>query len=81
MPVTSPGSGTITTADETLIKFWIHSECLLCVPSLPEVPNDSVIIWGGLKADLPDGWLLCDGANGTLDLSKETLTYIQRRYK
>jgi len=33
MPVTPPGSGTLTTADEKLIKFWIHGECLLCVPT------------------------------------------------
>lgn len=33
-----------------------------------ELPAGSVIMWAGLLADIPDGWVLCDGANGTMDL-------------
>ena len=29
---------------------------------------DEIRIWGGLIADIPDGWQLCDGTNGTRDL-------------
>lgn len=27
-----------------------------------------IMIWAGLIADIPDGWVLCDGDNGTPDL-------------
>jgi len=41
MPVTRKGEGTITQADEQIIKFWIHSECLLCVTRGPS--GDSLV--------------------------------------
>ncbi len=28
-----------------------------------------ISIWHGLLADIPDGWVLCDGTNGTPNLS------------
>ncbi len=31
------------------------------------VPVGSIIIWGGLIAEMPDGWALCDGSGVTLD--------------
>jgi len=31
-------------------------------------PLGTVIMWSGLLADIPEGWLLADGANGTPDL-------------
>jgi hypothetical protein len=32
------------------------------------VPSGVIVMWGGLLADIPAGWLLCDGQNGTPDL-------------
>lgn len=32
------------------------------------VPNGVILMWSGSSADIPDGWALCDGANGTPDL-------------
>eukprot|EP01084_Bolivina_argentea_P088687 160112_1 len=32
------------------------------------LPNGIVIIWYGLIANIPQGWSLCDGSNGTPDL-------------
>lgn len=32
------------------------------------VPSGSIIMWSGSVDDIPMGWLLCDGANGTPDL-------------
>lgn len=41
-------------------------------PEAPEVsdvfPPGGIIMWSGLEADIPKGWALCDGANGTPDL-------------
>lgn len=32
------------------------------------VPRGAIIIWSGTVNDIPTGWLLCDGNNGTPDL-------------
>jgi len=33
-----------------------------------EVPAGTIILWPGLKADIPTGYVACDGENGTPDL-------------
>ncbi|MFC1576310.1 hypothetical protein ACFL3J_01420 [Candidatus Omnitrophota bacterium] len=32
------------------------------------VPSGGIIIWSGAEADIPTGWVLCDGSNSTPDL-------------
>jgi len=32
------------------------------------VPTGCIIMWSGIVANIPSGWLLCDGTNGTPDL-------------
>lgn len=32
------------------------------------VPSGAIVMWGGLIANIPAGWLLCNGQNGTPDL-------------
>lgn len=32
------------------------------------IPTNIVIIWSGAIIDIPDGWFLCDGQNGTPNL-------------
>jgi len=34
----------------------------------PGVPSGIIAMWHGLLADIPSGWILCDGANGTPNL-------------
>jgi hypothetical protein len=34
----------------------------------PELPPGAVIMWAGSISTIPDGWVLCDGTNGTPDL-------------
>ncbi|WP_055394730.1 phage baseplate protein [Flagellimonas eckloniae] len=34
-----------------------------------KMPIGGIIMWAGAIADIPDGWALCDGSNGTPDLS------------
>lgn len=31
-------------------------------------PSGAIVMWSGLLANIPTGWLLCDGQNGTPDL-------------
>jgi hypothetical protein len=33
------------------------------------VPGGTIAMWSGAIADIPDGWALCDGSNGTPDLA------------
>ena len=35
---------------------------------VPSVPSGLIAIWHGLLANIPSGWVLCDGNNGTPDL-------------
>jgi hypothetical protein len=32
------------------------------------LPLGAIVMWSGLLADIPAGWQLCDGTNGTPDL-------------
>ncbi|TVR78994.1 MAG: hypothetical protein EA405_13640 [Rhodospirillales bacterium] len=32
------------------------------------IPTGGIIMWSGSIANIPDGWALCDGSNGTPDL-------------
>lgn len=32
------------------------------------IPTGVIVMWSGLIAEIPDGWALCDGGNGTPDL-------------
>lgn len=32
------------------------------------MPSGVIVMWHGLIANIPTGWLICDGANGTPDL-------------
>ncbi|KYF85343.1 hypothetical protein BE20_31510 [Sorangium cellulosum] len=32
------------------------------------VPTGTIVMWSGAAATIPDGWAICDGANGTPDL-------------
>lgn len=34
-----------------------------------EIPSGGIIMWSGSVANVPQGWKLCDGTNGTPDLS------------
>lgn len=34
----------------------------------PEIPTGHIVMWAGLLADIPTGWALCDGNNGTPNL-------------
>ena len=41
------------------------------MPALPipeGVPSETIAIWTGTISEIPQGWVLCDGTNGTPDL-------------
>ena len=33
-----------------------------------QVPSGAIVIWSGAITDIPEGWVLCDGNNGTPNL-------------
>jgi hypothetical protein len=41
------------------------------------VPRGAIIMWSGLLADIPSGWALCDGTNGTPDLRERFVYCVQ----
>jgi hypothetical protein len=36
-----------------------------------QIPDGLIVKWSGLWDKIPDGWLLCDGTNGTPDLTNK----------
>lgn len=40
------------------------------------VPPGAIVMWSGLKADVPEGWALCDGTNSTPDLRERFIKSI-----
>ena len=62
MPPTQLGSGT---PDGT--KF-LRDDGVWAVPVAGGLPAGLICMWHGLLANIPSGWVLCDGANGTPDL-------------
>lgn len=42
--------------------------CLSANPVDSGVPSGAIIMWSGNPANIPNGWKLCDGSNGTPDL-------------
>ena len=48
------------------IKEYINNKMLSLKTEI--IPIGSIIIWAGLVSKIPDGWVLCDGQNGSPDL-------------
>jgi len=55
---------------------------ILSVPyALNGVPPGSIIMWSGSLDAIPDGWILCDGNNGTPDLRERFIVGVSEVYK
>lgn len=39
------------------------------IDAIPVLPGGVIVMWSGSIGDIPDGWALCDGGNGTPDLT------------
>ncbi|MBO7612063.1 MAG: hypothetical protein J6T23_07630 [Elusimicrobia bacterium] len=53
-------------------KFVVNSSGAKTIVGTTEyfmVPKGAIIIWSGSVNDIPAGWVLCDGSNGTPDLT------------
>ena len=51
--------------------------------SLSHTPVNGVLLWHGTNDSIPNNWALCDGSNGTPDLTAHSiggLKYIKRIY-
>lgn len=40
------------------------------------IPPGTIVMWSGLKANIPAGWVLCDGTSGTPDLRERFIKSI-----
>ena len=54
-----------TTGDITANKFFGRGESLVGIST---VLQGFIVLWSGSVANIPNGYLLCDGSNGTPDL-------------
>lgn len=50
------------------MKFIVNGETVEAPSGGSGIPSGGIIIWSGTANDVPDGWALCDGENGTPDL-------------
>ena len=48
-------------------KLWDAIEAL----QESSVPDGTIVMWSGTIATIPDGWALCDGNDGTPDLTDQ----------
>ncbi|MBQ3834526.1 MAG: hypothetical protein II816_03320 [Elusimicrobia bacterium] len=67
--VTATGEYSVTVGTEK--KLIVNSDGVKEVKGTTEyymVPKGGIIIWSGSVTDIPAGWVLCDGTNGTPDL-------------
>ena len=67
--VTATGEYSITVGSDK--KLIVNSSGVKEVKGTAEyymVPKGGIIIWSGAANAIPDGWVLCDGTNGTPDL-------------
>jgi hypothetical protein len=63
-PVFIPDGDRITGDDDSIDENMIHG--LLISRG---IPYGGIIMWSGAAADIPESWALCDGDNGTPDLT------------
>ncbi len=64
--ISSTGPGLIVY--DTNLKNLVYHNGLNWIELTP-FPKGSIIMWGGDEFNTPRGWRLCDGTNGTPDLS------------
>lgn len=44
------------------------------------VPKGTIVMWSGEKSTIPEGWTICDGTNGTPDLSDRFIVGAGKKY-
>ena len=47
----------------------------------PVMPKGAIILWHGSTGNIPAGWTLCDGQNGTPDLQDKFIVGAGKKYK
>ena len=45
------------------------------------MPSRGIIMWSGTAADIPTGWALCDGTNGTPNLTDRFVLGAGKAYR
>lgn len=54
---------------QNMPPYMVVTFCIKAIaPKGDSMPSGSVIIWSGPADEIPEGWALCDGKNGTPDL-------------
>lgn len=46
-----------------------------------DIPSGTIVMWNGTESNVPQGWHLCDGSNGTPDLRGKFVLSANATYK
>lgn len=50
------------------VMTWVVSLGYITLPEVKTYLKGIIVMWSGAYADIPDGWAVCNGTNGTPDL-------------
>lgn len=64
----SPSMGQIFEVNSEIIYEWTGYAWIKKSPEFRAIPVGGIIMWSGLESEIPKGWFLCDGSNGTPNL-------------
>jgi len=70
-PLDSPaltGTPTAPTAAEGTNTTQIATTAFVTTATASSVPSGVIVMWSGTVANIPNGWVLCNGSNSTPDL-------------
>ncbi len=54
---------------DVVVRVVFHSRIQGEPVSLPEIPVGTILAWVGTEEDIPGGWIVCNGENGTPNLN------------
>lgn len=64
------GDGGINIGDPIYLLEYLFAQgpAPVAIAGGPDIPSGIIVLWSGMSADVPIGWDLCDGSDGTPDL-------------
>ena len=69
-------SGNVTITGD----FALDKTANLLVDGAPLLPSGIIVMWSGMATNVPPGWCLCNGSNGTPDLTDRFIVGAGHKY-
>ena len=61
-------AASVVTSTELGYLDGVTSDIQTQINNISSVPTGVIVMWSGANSDIPTGWVICNGANGTPDL-------------